>query len=181
MKKPAMKLTGLPPIAPDRPRILILGSMPGGESLRQQRYYAHPRNAFWKIMARFLGFDETSLDSLDYAHRTRKLKQHHIALWDVLKHCERQGSLDSAIQPASEEPNDLAGFLRDHDRIKTVLFNGGKAEKSFNRHIRPQLHHSHAANIQFFRLPSSSPANAQLTFEEKYAIWQQALVNPTTP
>ncbi len=166
-----MKITGFPPIAPDRPRILILGSMPSNESLRQQQYYAHPRNAFWKIMGQLLGFEA----SLDYQQRTMILKQHHIALWDVLKRCERQGSLDSAIKRASEEANDLAGFLRDHDSIKAVLFNGEKSETSFNRHIWPKLHHSRAADTRFVRLPSSSPANAQLKFEEKYAIWRQAL------
>ena len=166
-----MKITGFPPIAPDRPRILILGSMPSNESLRKQQYYAHPRNAFWKIMGQFLGFEA----SLNYAQRTMILKQHHIALWDVLKHCERQGSLDSAIKRDSEEANDLAGFLWDHDSIKAVLFNGEKAETSFNRHIRPELHHSRIADTRFVRLPSSSPANAQLKFEQKYAIWHQAL------
>ena len=122
-----MKITGFPPIAPDRPRILILGSMPSNESLRQQQYYANPRNAFWKIMSHFLGFEA----SLDYEQRTKILKQHHIALWDVLKHCERQGSLDSAIKRDSEEANDLAGFLWDHDSIKAVLFNGIKSRNFF--------------------------------------------------
>ncbi len=166
-----MIITGFPPIAPDRPRILILGSMPSNESLRQQQYYAHPRNAFWKIMGQFLGFEA----SQDYEQRIMILKQHHIALWDVLKRCERQGSLDSAIKRASEEANDLAGFLRNHDSIKAVLFNGEKSETSFNRHIRPELHHSRVTDTRFVRLPSSSPANAQLKFEEKYAIWHQAL------
>ena len=78
-------------------------------------------------MGQFLGFEA----SLDYEQRTMILKQHHIALWDVLKRCERQGSLDSAIKRASEEANDLAGFLSDHDSIKAVLFNGGKIRNFF--------------------------------------------------
>ena len=122
-------------------------------------------------MGQFLGFEA----SLDYEQRTLILKQHHIALWDVLKRCERQGSLDSAIKRASEEANDLAGFLRDHDSTKAVLFNGGKSETSFNRHIRPEWRDSRVADTRFVRLPSSSPANAQLKFEEKCAIWHQAL------
>ncbi len=166
-----MKITGLPPIVPDKPLTLILGSMPGNESLRQQKYYANPRNTFWKIMSQLLGFEA----NLGYEQRTMILKQHHIALWDVLKHCERQGSLDSAIKRSSEVTNDLVGFLRNHDSIKTVLFNGKKAETSFNFHIRPKLHPSRVADTRFMRLPSSSPANAQLKFEEKYARWHQAL------
>ncbi len=169
-----MKITGLPPIAPDKPRILILGSMPGNESLRQQQYYAHPRNAFWGIIGQLPGFE----DSLDYERRTRFLKQCHIALWDVLKRCERQGSLDSAIKRDSEEANDLVGFLRRHDSIRTVLFNGKKAEQSFSYHILPKLRRSHITGIRFIGLPSSSPKHARLKFEEKCKIWHQELMAP---
>ena len=87
-------------------RVLVLGSMPGTISLRQGRYYAHPRNAFWPIAAEILGFDP----ALDYALRLERLTQAGVALWDVLQGCEREGSLDADIRNAV--PNDFAGFLR---------------------------------------------------------------------
>ena len=172
-----MKITGFPPIARRRPHILILGSIPSEESLRQQQYYAHPSNAFWEIMGQFLGFAA----SLDYEQRTLILEHRCIALWDVLKHCERRGSLDSAIKRASEEANDLGGFLQKHDSIRAVLFNGKKAEQAFNYHILPKLCDSRAADIRFTGLPSSSSANARLKFDDKYAIWKQALATEPTP
>ncbi len=166
-----MKLSGLPPVVPSCPRMLILGSMPGAESLRQQQYYAHPRNAFWPIMGAFIGFDA----DIDYARRIAFLRQHQIALWDVLKHCERKGSLDSAIKTASEEANDLAGFLRDYSHIKVVLFNGKKAESSFNRHVLPTLPSALVTGVCCLALPSSSPANTRYSVAEKYAKWHPAL------
>lgn len=165
-----MKIFSFPPIVPYRPRTLILGSMPGTESLRRQQYYGHPRNAFWQIIGTLIGFDA----ELDYCRRLLIIKQHHIALWDVLEHCERRGSLDSAIRPASEKANLVAELLQSHHSIRTVLFNGKKAETTFKRHINPQLHGLHTAKIRYETLPSSSPANARLTVAEKCKSWQQA-------
>jgi len=86
--------TGFLPVASHDAKILILGSMPSRESLRQQQYYAHPRNAFWPIMAKTLGFD----GSRPYPERLEALKAHHIALWDVAGQCVRPGSLDADIR-----------------------------------------------------------------------------------
>ena len=107
-------------------RVLVLGSMPGAISLRQGRYYAHPRNAFWPIAAEILGFDP----ALDYALRLERLTQAGVALWDVLQGCEREGSLDADIRNAV--PNDFAGF-RAHPRLRRVCLNGGKAASLFRR------------------------------------------------
>lgn len=107
--------------------MLVLGSMPGAISLRQGRYYAHPRNAFWPIAAEILGFDP----ALDYALRLERLTQAGVALWDVLQGCEREGSLDADIRNAV--PNDFAGFLRAHPRLRRVCLNGGKAASLFRR------------------------------------------------
>ena len=82
-----------PPIANRNARILVLGSMPGRESLRARQYYAHPRNQFWPIMTELL----LGVSVTDYAAKVRMLLQADIALWDVMKSCYRPGSLDAAI------------------------------------------------------------------------------------
>ena len=87
--------TGFPPVAREDAKILILGSMPGQRSLAEQQYYAHPQNSFWRILYRLLNSENT----LDYGQKRRLLLDNHIALWDVLKTCERKGSLDADIDP----------------------------------------------------------------------------------
>ena len=155
-------VTGFPPILPRRPRILILGSMPSVESLRRQQYYAHPRNAFWKIMGRLLGF----APDLPYYRRVAALRRTGVAVWDVLESCERDGSLDAAIVSVSEKPNAIARMLDEKTSIAAVFLNGGKADSLFRRHVRP------GTALVATRLPSTSPANARLSFEQKLAAWQ---------
>lgn len=155
---------GFAPVAGSDARVLILGSMPGDVSLQQQQYYAHPRNAFWKIMARLLGFDVEA----DYHARTQALLQHRIALWDVLQACERRGSLDSAIVGSSIVSNDFGGFFAQHPAIDRVFFNGRKAETEFRRRVMPTLQYE----LRCQRLPSTSPAMAGMTFEQKLEAWR---------
>jgi double-stranded uracil-DNA glycosylase len=155
------------PIANRSARILILGSMPGELSLKSNQYYAHPRNAFWPIMASLYGFSATS----NYESRTESLKTSGIALWDVLHSCIRVGSLDSAIEKGSRVPNDFQSFFQQHTHIKLVAFNGTEAEKSFNTYVLPGLQLN---NLRFVRLPSSSPAHA-VSFDKKIAAWRSGL------
>ena len=157
----------LPIAAPDA-EILILGSIPSVKSLERQQYYGHPRNAFWWIMGQLFGFDYMS----DYGVRKSQLIKHKIALWDVLKHCERKGSLDSAIVADSIEANDFSTFLTEHSQIKKVLFNGIKAESEFRKRVLPILN-AKFANISYYRLPSTSPAMATLTKSAKLAEWEK--------
>lgn len=157
-------IRSFPPLADASARILILGSMPGEESLRAGQYYAHPRNAFWKLMGEL--FDAGA--ELPYQRRTQQLKKSGIALWDVLASCLRKGSLDSAIATDSINANDFQAFFAAHRNITQVFFNGATAERSFRMHVLPGLT---AQSLQLTRLPSTSPAHAALSYAQKRTAW----------
>jgi hypoxanthine-DNA glycosylase len=164
-------VTSFPPIAEASAQVLILGSMPGLLSLKANQYYAHPRNAFWRIMGDIYGFDAESA----YEERVKKLTASRVALWDVLHTCIRAGSLDSAIVNSSQIANDFKLFFEQHPNIKLVAFNGEKAEKSFNRLCLKQLQTDlNISGISFVRLPSSSPAHT-VHWDHKIAAWRNAL------
>lgn len=161
----AKNLTGLAPVAQPNASVLILGSMPGAASLAQQQYYAHPRNAFWPLMAQLAGFSATQ----PYHEKVTALNASGVALWDVIASCQRNGSLDSAIR--GEQPNDLASFFASQPGLVAIAFNGGKAWLSFKRYVLPQQ--IVPADIRLLTLPSTSPAHAALSFAEKLQQWQQ--------
>jgi len=163
-------IASFPPVAAADARLLILGSIPGRESLRQQQYYAHPRNAFWPIIIEVFG----AAPDLPYAERLRLLTDHGIALWDVIGQCRRPTSLDSDIDPVSVEVNDFVRFLAAHRLIATICFNGGTAEATFRRRILPFLPPEHHP-FTLLRLPSTSPANAGCSYAEKLARWRRVL------
>lgn len=157
-----------PAIADANANTLILGSMPSEVSLQRQQYYGHPRNAFWRIMQALYGIPS----ELPYAQRTRLLKQQRLALWDVMKACRRQGSLDSNIADDSIVINDFALFLSQHRHIERLFFNGARAEKEYLRQVLPTLP-VELARIPRVRLPSTSPAMAMLSFEQKVQQWSR--------
>lgn len=159
--------SGFPAIAGKNAKILILGTMPGTESLRKKQYYGHPRNAFWFIMGRLLGKDA---DKLSYPGKKRMLRSAGIALWDVIGACERKGSLDTSIIPGSVKINDFAGFFPAHPGIKRVFFNGGHAEKEYRKRVLSGLP-PRLIDLKYTRLPATSPAMARLTRERKLAAW----------
>ena len=161
-------ITGFPPVAAPAAEVLILGSMPGQASLDATQYYAHPRNAFWRIICRLFN----AAPDIDYEARLALLQEHRIALWDVMQHCVREGSLDAAIEPSSVVANDFVSFFRDHPSIRFLFFNGAQAEASFKRHVLPKLA-EHAFVFEMQRLPSTSPAHAAISFEQKLAQWQR--------
>jgi double-stranded uracil-DNA glycosylase len=156
-----------PPIARRDARLLILGSLPGRKSLEMQQYYAHPQNAFWKLITQIFGAEWP----LTYTRRVRLLTAHRIALWDVLAAAERPGSLDSSIVHASALANDFAAFYRAHPQIRLVYFNGRKAEELYRRFVLPRLPGEFAA-IRYVSLPSTSPAHAGMTFAKKLERWR---------
>ena len=164
------KKIGFPPVSQNDAEILILGSMPGEQSLQKVQYYGHPRNVFWIIMGELLNFDP----KIAYEKKLNKLKEEKIALWDVLDVCERKGSLDSSIISKSEIANNFNSFFSHHKKIKKICFNGQKAHQSFIKHILkkfPQI----TKNIEIYILPSTSPANASIPFEKKLLEWKNAI------
>lgn len=160
------RLRSFPPVADRNATVLILGSMPGQRSLEQRQYYAHPHNAFWKIMGALAG----AHPHLPYPERLLALHTAGIALWDVLHSCERAGSLDSNI--IEEQANDFAAFFAQHPSITHVFFNGSKAEQSFRKFV---LDKQPLPPLEFLRLPSTSPAHAGMRDEEKLRVWREAI------
>ncbi len=154
------------PVSDADARVLILGSMPGKESLKQHQYYAHPQNAFWKIMGKLVG----AQPSLPYQERLRLLQSSGIALWDVLASCERESSLDAHIR--KEKANDFTSFFALYPHITHVFFNGTKAEQSFNRFV---LEKQKLPPLTFRRLPSTSPAHAGMRYADKLQAWKVAI------
>jgi hypoxanthine-DNA glycosylase len=153
------RLIGLPPVVARSTRLLVLGSFPGAASLQAQQYYAHPRNQFWPILAALWGVD---LLGLPYAQRLTELRRRGLGLWDVYASCQREGSLDSAIEAA--EPNDLSALRRRTPRLHAIAHNGGESARA--------IAVTAALGVPVHRLPSTSPANASWSFERKRAAWQ---------
>jgi len=162
------RIIGFPPISASGARVLILGSMPGTASLAANEYYAHPRNAFWKLMGILLDIPTGST----YEVRTRALTEAGIAVWDVVLSCRRTGSLDTQIEPASVRLNDFESFYSQHRHIQLVCFNGAAAERWY-RASGPHL--AGGPERKHVRLPSTSPAHAGLSFEAKLTAWHTAI------
>lgn len=160
---------GFPPIADASARVLILGTLPGKESLRRNEYYAKAQNVFWRLMGDFFGAGP----DLPYRDRTRLLVSKGIAVWDVCKAAHRPGSLDSAIDRKSMQANDFNDFLERHRGVRLIAFNGATAHKLFVEKVAGQLSEAHRA-IRREPLPSTSPAHASMTYEAKRAAWQVA-------
>ncbi|PND56300.1 DNA-deoxyinosine glycosylase [Mycobacterium sp. ENV421] len=157
-------LEGLPPIGSTDGRQLILGNMPSVLSLASGQYYRNPRNAFWRIIGEIFGCEPDA----PYQHRTEVLARHGVAVWDVLKHCRRVGSLDSAVEPDSMVPNDFETYFAARPGIERVFFNGAAAERNFTRLVHLDV------PATFVRLPSTSPAQT-MGYADKLAAWSAAL------
>jgi hypoxanthine-DNA glycosylase len=148
------------PIIGENPRALVLGTLPGEESLRQLRYYAYPRNLFWPVIHALFGATPSEI----YEERLAFVIAHRIALWDVCAMAERRASLDTEIK--REVPNTIHELLDANPGIAIVAFNGGTARRLYDRHF------TRRPGITYLHLPSTSPAHASLTFAQKAARWQ---------
>ena len=155
------------PSIDDSSQILILGSMPGVKSLEEQQYYAHPQNRFWKVMGAIC--NEPNLHQLDYQQKLKILLQNNIALWDTIKFCKRDGSLDSDIQ--NETPNDIYGLLKKFPKLKTICLNGNKSYSTFKKYF-PDLLEKYSCH----KMPSTSPANAKYSLDALIKDWSSIVL-----
>lgn len=163
-----MIVHSFPPLENPAARVLILGSMPGRASLQASQYYAHPQNAFWRILTDLL---ELPMNA-SYIQRIEALQFYGLALWDVLKSCHRPGSLDADIDPASIIVNDFAAFYARHPALTHVFFNGTQAATYYRKYVKDG-----PPNLRYSRLPSTSPAHASLTYAQKLQAWRAILIS----
>ncbi len=148
----------------ENPTVLILGSFPGTKSLEDREYYANPRNLFWPMMSDLLGI--SSPDVL-YERRIDELKANGVALWDVVKACDREGSMDHKI--GNPRFNDIQAFVEEHPSITRVVFNGRTAERLFKKSGC-----SLPARVQPSYRYSTSPACA-IKYDARRANWSEVL------
>jgi|UPI0002F9C555 hypoxanthine-DNA glycosylase len=161
------KIYSFAPVLPERPKVLILGSMPGGMSLKKQQYYGNPRNHFWPIM--FELFHQETLE--DYEAKLAFIKKQGIALWDTIGSCYREGSLDTNI--VNEEPNAIAELVSKYPSLGLIVCNGGKSYQTFKKHFSKELF----GKVDVRKLPSTSPIPGRYTktFAGKVEEWKVIL------
>ncbi len=157
---------GFPPILGGAPSVLVLGTLPSRKSLERGEYYGHPQNAFWKIMRTLVGASGA------YAERCRALEESGIAVWDVLARSVRPGSMDADIDLATARANPLAELVAANDSLVLVCFNGRKARQLFDRLVGVE---ALGRDLELLTLPSSSPAYAAMSLDDKITHWNGAL------
>lgn len=165
------KCKSFQPSIDENSQILVLGSMPGIKSLNEQQYYVHPQNRFWKLMGKIC--NKENLSELNYQIKLQTLLNNKIALWDVIKSCNRDGSLDANIQ--NEIPNNISKLLKQYRNIKIICLNGNKAYSALKKHF-PEILEKHKC----YKLPSTSPANAKYTLDKLYQEWISAINEENT-
>ena len=161
-----VRSTGFPPIVNASAKVLILGSLPSVRSIEAFEYYAHPRNAFWRIMGELFGAGP----DIPYIRRAELLIRNNVAVWDVLASSVRPGSMDSAIDDSTASPNDFARLFETCPDISLVCFNGQKAAGMFEKLVLGE-HDDLRHGMRYETLPSTSPAFASMPFEEKLQEW----------
>ena len=156
-----MVKVGFAPVADERTRLFILGSLPGDRSIALQQYYGHPTNHFWKLLGALTG---EPLAGLDYDERLEQLKSHGIGLWDVFHAAHREGSSDTTIREGRH--NALQELGARYPGLRAIAFNGGTAAREGRRLFADD------SRIALIDLPSSSAANT-IGFEAKLAAWKR--------
>jgi len=157
---------GFSPLIGVKPRVLVLGTMPSQQSLKRQQYYGHPQNAFWWIIDRLFGIAQ----SAPYETRVQALIEHKVAVWDVVREAVRPGSLDANIDQQSLVANPFAALFSQQCALACIVFNGQAAQKLFKKYVLSET--ALPKNLDIHTLPSTSPAYAAMTREEKLARWK---------
>ncbi len=157
-----MTVHPIPPFFNEDSKILILGSFPSVKSREVGFFYGHPQNRFWRILAAV--FEEDVPVTTE--EKREMLQRNKIALWDVIASCEIVGSADSTIRKV--KPNVLSVILK-NSSIERIFLNGKTAEKYYRKYQEKSIMRT------AITLPSSSPANAAISFEEIVAIWRDEL------
>ena len=153
------------PIIDENSKVLILGTLPGPESIRRRQYYANPNNQFWEII--YNVFREVNVGST-YKEKVCFVLKNKLAVWDVFHSTDRKGALDADIK--NEEPNAVRELVQAYPNLKRILLNGRKAEKSFYKYF-PDI------TIKAVYVPSTSPAYAGKPINEKIKDWEGAIIN----
>ena len=153
------RIIGFDPITHPDDRVLILGSMPSVESLKQSFYYANKTNRFWKMLE--VIFDQEA-DTIE--QRLLLLEQNQIALWDVCHSCLRKTSADADIRDVM--PNDIEQLLKEHDSIQKVICNGKTSAALMKKFYR---------DIPIAVCPSTSAANARYRLNDLVEIYGKEL------
>ena len=162
---------GLLPLINQQVQTLILGSLPSQLSAKKQQYYGNPRNNFWSIMASL--YPSISMDNEQ--KREQQLLKQGIGLWDVIASADRRGSSDSSIKQSSAQINEFNQLYQQYPNISFVLFNGKTAQQYYQKHVMPTLS-PQQKNLNYDLLPSSSPAHAQLSCQQKQVIWKKIIL-----
>ena len=152
-------------------KLLILGSLPGKKSIAEQQYYAHPRNALWPIICSWMQMPV----SLSYQERLRAALKRGLGFWDVVAEAERPGSLDSNIASSTVQYNSIDQLIQSSPNLKGIILNGGAAMTLFRRAGFDRF--ASERDVDFFQLPSTSPANASMTLYEKRVAWHSVLID----
>lgn len=154
------------PFIDSESQVLILGTAPGELSLKQNQYYANPKNQFWYILEK--AYDGEVGQT--YEAKLTFLQNDHVALWDVLETFERKGSLDSSLRQT--KPNDFARFLQAYPSLRHIVFNGSKAQKLFRQLVQRNLGEA-AQDVNYITLPSTSstPGKHVKTTDDKIEEW----------
>ena len=158
-----MEVHNIPPLFSESSRILILGSFPSVKSRESAFFYGHKQNRFWKMLAAVYGAETPA----SVPEKKALVLEQGLALWDVIAMCEIAGSADASIRNAV--PNDLRIIL-DHSRIEKILLNGKTAERYYRQYNGSRI------DVPAIQLPSTSPANAAVGFDELLSAWRKELL-----